>query len=57
MGDIVSGFLNVGLVLLESTDAGDAEKIFEFVQKPLLIAAGKIHCGRGHGVSFRIWTI
>jgi hypothetical protein len=44
--------LNVGLVLFESADARDAEKIFEFIQETLLIAAGKIDGGRGHGESF-----
>ena len=52
VGHVVGGFLNVGFVLFESADAGDAEKIFEFVQKALLITAGKINCGRGHGASF-----
>ena len=50
VGHIVGGFLNVGLVLFEGADAGDAEKIFEFVQETLLITAGKIDCGRGHGL-------
>ena len=48
VGHVVGSFLNVGLVLFEGADAGDAEKIFEFVQKTLLITAGKIDCGRGH---------
>jgi hypothetical protein len=41
-------------VLVESTDAGDAKKIFEFVQKTLLIIAGKINCCRSHGESFLV---
>ena len=48
VGHEVGGFLHVGLVLVERADAGNAEKIFEFVQKTLLIIAGKIDCGRSH---------
>jgi hypothetical protein len=44
--------LNVGLVLFEGADAGDAEEIFEFVQEALLVRAGKIDGGGGHGESF-----
>jgi hypothetical protein len=44
--------LNVGLVLFEGADAGDAEEIFEFVQEALLVTAGIIDCGRSHGGSF-----
>jgi hypothetical protein len=36
-------------VFFEGADAGDAEKIFQFVQETLLITAGKIDCGRCHG--------
>jgi hypothetical protein len=50
VGYEVSGFLYVGLVLLEGTDAGDTEEIFEFAQEALLIIAGKIYCGRSHGL-------
>ena len=50
VGHEVGGFLDVGLVLFERADAGDAEKIFEFAQKTLLIIAGKIDCGRSHGL-------
>jgi hypothetical protein len=41
--------LDVGLVFFQRADAGDAEKVFEFAQETLLIIAGKIYCGRGHG--------
>ena len=54
VGHVVGGFLNVGLVLFERADAGNAEKIFEFIQETLLITASKIDCGRGHGESFRV---
>jgi hypothetical protein len=47
-GYVVGGLLNVGLVLFESADAGNAEEIFEFVQETLLITASKIHCRRSH---------
>ena len=56
-GHVVGGFLDVGLVLFEGADAGNAEKIFEFVQETLLITAGKIDCGRSHGQSFLHSTI
>ena len=48
VGDIVGSFLDVGLVLFESADTGDAKKIFEFVQETLLITAGKINCRGSH---------
>ena len=48
VGHIVGGFFYVGLVLFESADAGDAEKIFQFTQETLLIGAGKIDCGGSH---------
>ena len=47
--DIIGGFLNVGLVFLERANAWNAKKVFEFVQKTLLVATGKIDCGRRHG--------
>ena len=47
-GHEVGGFVYVGLVLLESADAGNAKKIFQFAQETLLIIAGKIDCGRSH---------
>jgi hypothetical protein len=36
-------------VFLESANTWNAKKVFEFVQKTLLIAAGKIDCWRRHG--------
>ena len=51
VGDEVGGFLNVGLVFVEGADAGNAEKIFEFVEKTLLIIAGKIDCWGSHELS------
>ena len=50
--DKVGGLLDVRRVLFEGAYAGNAEKIFEFVQEALLIVAGKINCGRGHDESF-----
>jgi hypothetical protein len=49
VGYEIGGFLYVGFVFVERADAGDAEKVFEFAQETLLIIAGKIYCGRGHG--------
>src|ERR1035438_5101671 len=46
--DEVSGFLNVGFVLVERADAGNAEKILEFGEETLLIIAGKIDGRRSH---------
>ncbi len=48
-GHVIGGFLNVGLVLFESADARNAEEIFQFVQKALLITAGKIDGGEAMG--------
>ena len=45
VGYEVRGLLNVGFMLVERADAGDAKKIFEFVEKTLLIIAGKITAG------------
>ena len=50
IGDEIGGFLNVGLVFVEGADAGNAEKVFEFVEKTLLIIAGKLDCGGSHGL-------
>jgi hypothetical protein len=36
-------------VLVKRADARDAEKIFKFIQKALLIIARKINCRRSHG--------
>jgi hypothetical protein len=36
-------------VFFEGADTRNAEQIFEFIQKTLLVIAGKIDCGRGHG--------
>jgi hypothetical protein len=38
------GFANIALVLVQSADAGNAEKIFQLVQESLLIIAGKTDC-------------
>ena len=48
-GHELGRLLHVGLVLLQRADAGDAEQVFQFVEETLLIAAGIIDCGRGHG--------
>ena len=53
VGHEVGGLVHIGLVFGEGADAGNAEKIFEFVEKALLIIAGEIDCGGGHRGSFR----
>ena len=47
-GHIIRCFLNIRFMFSERTHAGNAEKIFKFVQEALLVTAGKIHCGRSH---------
>ena len=48
VGHEVGGLLYVRLMLFEGADAGNAEQIFQFAKKTLLIIAGEIHCGRSH---------
>jgi hypothetical protein len=42
--------LHVAFVFFEGADARDAEKSLQLVEKSRLIAAGKIDCGRSHGL-------
>ena len=39
-GDHLGGLQNVGLVLFGGADAGDAEQVFQLLEKALLIFAG-----------------
>jgi hypothetical protein len=39
VGYELRSFLNVAFVLIESADAGDPEKLLEFVQETLLVVA------------------
>ena len=48
IGHEIGCLLHIGLVLLQSADARDAEQVLQFIQKPLLIAAGIIDCWGGH---------
>jgi hypothetical protein len=53
-GNVVGGFLNVGLVFIEGAYAGDAKQIFKFIEKSLLITAGEINGRRSHSSSFLV---
>jgi hypothetical protein len=47
-GDKIRRFLHVVFMLVKGADAGDAEKIFQFAKKTLLIIADKIDCRGSH---------
>src|SRR5215468_2808241 len=51
-GHKLGGLLHIRLVFLKRADTGNAKKIFQFTDEPLLILTGKIHCWRSHNESF-----
>src|SRR6266568_431655 len=44
--------LDIGFVLRQGADAGNAQQVFQFIQKTLLVLAGKSDGGRSQGRSF-----
>ncbi len=59
VGDKIGGLLDVGFVLVEGADAGNAEEIFEFLDKAGLVGTREINCRGSHGWPFwrYVWMI
>jgi hypothetical protein len=49
IGHKIGGLAHIALMFVESADTRNAEKIFEFVKKALLIITGEIYRRGSHG--------
>ena len=51
-GHVIRRPLDIGFVLRQGADAGNAQQVFQFIQKTLLVLAGKSYGWRCHESPF-----